>query len=160
MSEIMGAFILLSMFVLLFVRKRNDTAAEPPEERTDFDYLSVREQIAAAKETADQVGDMEQLLTDLAESCEDDVIILHIEWVGRDDMQHEYDLYCGGLDTASECMTEIAEREVHDLREALAYQCAVLSERGRHRQNHRQNDFDAIGDEAYDQAVRAVRSSY
>lgn len=155
MSEIMGAFILLSMFVLLFVRKRNDTADEPSEERTDFDYLSVREQIAAAKETADQVGDMEQLLTDLAESCEDDVIILHIEWVGRDAEQHAYDLYCDGEDTATECMTEITEREIHDLRQALAYQCAVL---GRHRQNHRQNDFDAIGDEAYDQAVRAVRS--
>ena len=157
MSEIMGAFILLMLLALMYVPiRRRDTAEEQPEERTDFDYLSVREQIAAAKDTADQIGDIEQLLTDIGESCEDDVIILHIEWIGRDAVQHAYDLYCDGSDTASECMTEIAERETHDLREALAYQCAVLSEQGRHRQNHRQNDADAIG-ECYEEILSAVR---
>ena len=157
MNEIMGAFILLVLLALLFVPiRRADTAEEQPEERTDFDFLSVREQLAAAHETADQIGGMEQLLTDIEESCEDDVIILHIEWVGRDDVQHEYDLYCDGEDTASECMAEIAEREIHDLREALAYQCVVLSERGRHRQNHRQNDTDPAGD-CYDEILSAVR---
>lgn len=157
MNEIMGAFILLMLLALMFVPiRRTDNAAEQQEERTDFDFLSVREQLAVAHDTADQIGGMEQLLTDIEESCEDDVIILHIEWIGRDDMKHEYDLYCDGSDTASECMTEIAEREVHDLRASLAYQCAVLSERGRHRQNHRQNDADAIGD-CYDEILSAVR---
>lgn len=158
MSEIMGAFILLAMFALMIVGLRKpDSEAEPQEERTDFDYLSVREQIAAAKQTADQVGDMEQLLTDLEESCADDVIILHIEWVGRDAEQHAYDLYCDGEDTATECMAEITEREIYDLRHALSYQLAVL---GRHRQNHRQNDYAAAGDSAYEEAMSAVRNSY
>ena len=164
MNEMMGTFIMLLLIGLLIVHiLRNRSSAEPEEEQgTDFDFLSVHEQIAAAHETADAIGDMEQLLTDLASSSEDDVIVLHLEWVGRDARSHAFELYCNGADTASDCMTDIAEREAHDLRKELSYQCAVLSGGGRHRKNCRKNDarMRGEGQDAADEIMSAMRRSH
>lgn len=140
MAEKLGIlyFVLILIGAIrLFIRAARK---EQQEDADDFAYLTVREQLAEAQATSDALGEAEQLITDMQESCEDDVMILHIDWIGRDDEQHTLELYCDGSDTASECMTEIAEREVHDLQIILARQCAMLAEEGRHRQNHRQNE--------------------
>ena len=78
---------------------------------------------------SDAIGEMEQLQTDLAACSEDCMIILHIAWIGIDDQEHEYDLYCDGLNIASEDMAEIAAAEAHALRQDLQAQCRQLAER-------------------------------
>jgi hypothetical protein len=130
--------------------------AEEEEEETDFEFLTVREQIAAAKETADSLGDMEQLLTDMQLCSEDDVLVLHLEWVGRDNEHHAYDLYCNGSDTATECVAEIAAREAHDIRGTLAYQCSTLANNARSRKNSRKNDGETIGEDELAEVVSAL----
>lgn len=157
MSEFVGAIVLILTFAALFYAAKTQRQGEEEDERNDFDYLSVREQIAAAHKTADTIGDLEQLLTDLQQSCEEDITVLHMEWIGRDNEKHEYDLYCNGTDAATECMAAITECEVHDLRGLLAYQCEAISAE-RHRQIYRQNGTYAIGDEADDEALSALRN--
>lgn len=113
---------------------------EPTEEETpDFEYLTVREQMQKAQETSDALGDMEQLVTDLETCSTDDIKVLHVEWLGEDGRNHEYDLYADGSNTVTECITAIAEREIAELRRSLAYQCAALKKRTRRAKNCAQN---------------------
>ena len=149
--------LLLCAVILMFYRQHK----HPPEDdEDDFTYLTVREQIAIANQTAEEIATAEQLITDMQESTQDDVMVLHIEWIGRDAQRHEMDLHCSGEDTATECIIQIAEREVHELKNALAHQCAVLSEEGRSRQHRRQNAAAQEGEGSVDEAVYGLRSRY
>lgn len=158
MTEKLG--ILYFLLILTGVIRLAVKAARraDPEEPDNFEYLTVREQIAEAKATSDALGEAEQLITDMQESTADDVIVLHIEWLGRDDAQHSLDLCCDGDNTASECMAEIGEREAYELRQLLARQCAVLSDCGRHRQNHRQNEHNAGEGSGYAEILSTLRN--
>lgn len=113
---------------------------EEPEQETDFEYLTVREQLAAANAVSDSVADMEQLRTDLAACSPDDLLGVRITWLGSDGREHQYDLMCNGEDTASECLDSIAARESYELRALLSHQCAVLARGTRSTQNCTQND--------------------
>ena len=106
----------------------------------DFEYLSVREQLAVANETAETISELEELSTDMQESERDDVMMLHVEWIGRDGEKHAVVLACDGMNTCTEAMTEICESEINSLKNALAHQCAVLSGDIRHRRNSRKNE--------------------
>lgn len=119
---------------------------EEPEPETNFEFLTVREQLAAANAVSDEIDAMEQLQNDLAECSPDDVLGLHLMWVGFDGTEHEYDILCNGSDTASECMAAIAARESHDLRVRLSHQCAVLARGTRSTQNCTQNDEEPEGE--------------
>lgn len=126
------------------------------DDSDDFEYLTVREQLATAKKTSDALGDMEQLLTDMQLCSADDILVVHVEWVGRDNECHAYDLFCNGIDTATECMGEIAEREARDLRRTLAYQCAVLAGGTRSRKYCRKYGTETVGEDEIAEAVSAM----
>lgn len=123
-------------FIIVFLVKliqppSDDEPAEDDGGAYDFELLTRREQLATAKETADAINDLEQLQTDIDCSTADDVLMIHCEWIGRDGQKREMQLYCDGMNTSSEGMSAIAEREIHELRQALAYQCGVLAKENR-----------------------------
>lgn len=153
-------FFLLIVLIVYLVMRRQPQKQEEPD--NDFAYLTVREQLAAASQTADMIAEAEQLIADMEESNADDILVLHIEWLGRDDQMHELSLNCDGINTATACMTEIGEREINDLKNDLAQQCAVLSEHGRSRQNRRHygRNPEGEGSESIDEVVSTLRSSY
>ena len=153
-SGIVSFFALVAYAVIGFLIIRSVRRKEEEEEPDDFEYLTVREQIAAAKTVSDKIGDLEQLRTDLTESTPDDVLSVRIEWIGRDNTAHTYDLICTGYDTASECLAEAAARESHLLRQELAKQCAALE---RSTQNDTQNSTKPRGEWDLDQAMRGLR---
>lgn len=151
-------FLLIAAVVYLVKRKGHAEETEPED---DFEYLTVREQLAIANRTADTIAEAEQLVTDMQESAAEDIMMLHIEWIGRDDRRHELSFGCDGYNTATACMIEISEREIHDLKNDLAHQCAVLSDRGRSRRNRVQIDADRRGEAIkVDEALHALRSAY
>lgn len=151
------AVLAVAAYAGLGIAMYRSTRQEPEEEDApDFEYLTVQEQLAKAQATSAQIAHMEQLRTDLAECTEDDVLVVHLEWVGRDDAQHMHELYCAGTDTASECLDEIAAREIHELKQTLSYECSVLQSRTRRRKNSRQNGALPKGEGTHDQELPAV----
>ena len=150
------ALLLCAVILMIYKRRRE----EPEEDDDGFSYLTVREQIALANQTAQEIGTAEQLITDMEESTCSDIIIVHLEWIGRDAAKHEMHLQCDGINTATECIIAISEREVNDLKDELAHQCAVLSEEGRSRQHRRQNAAAQEGEGSVDEAVYGLRSRY
>lgn len=150
MEKVVGIFYLVLLFVLIYkVATRNNA----DDDRSDFDLASVNEKFEIAKRTNDSLHSMEQLITDLDICDEERQIVIQITWLGEDDTTHAEDIYCDGKNTATECMREIAEREAHDLRNALAYQCSSLARCTRRRKNSRRNDYAEIGEWLDEQAV-------
>ena len=123
--------IIIVFLIKLIQPPSDDEPAEDDGGAYDFELLTRREQLATAKETADAINDLECLQTDIDCSNADDVLMLHIEWIGRDGQKREHELYCDGMNTSSEGMSAIAEREIHELRQALSYQCGVLAKDNR-----------------------------
>lgn len=158
----LGVFYLfLLIAAVVYLAKRNRHASKETEPEDDFAYLTVREQLAIANSTADSIAEAEQLITDMQESAAEDIMMLHIEWIGRDDRRHEISFGCDGYNTATTCMIEISEREIHDLKNDLAHQCAVLSERGRNRLNRVQIGADRRGEAIQiDETLHALRDAY
>ena len=149
METVVGILYIAGLIWLIYKAAR----PEPKEESSDFDLASVNEKFEIAKRTNDSLHSMEQLITDL-EICDTErQIVIQITWLGEDDTTHAENIYCDGQNTATECMKEIAEREAHDLRNALAYQCNALARCTRSRKNSRQNDYAAIGEWLNGQAV-------
>lgn len=159
------SFLALSLYAAVGIkllrsyRRQDPEEEEPEEEPTAFEYLTVREQIAAAKTLSDKIGEMEQLQTDLIESTPDDLLCVHLEWIGRDGAAHAYDLMCSGSDTASEGLAAAAERESYMLRGTLSRQCATLSASTRRTQNGTQNEWKRRGEWYDGETVRDVRGS-
>lgn len=131
--------ILLCWFFIKTMQPKREEEQEEEDEPPDFEYLTVREQLATAKATSDALGDMEQLITDMETCSEDNIKVIHIEWLGEDDKNHSYDLYADGSNTVTECIEAIAEREQAELRRTLAYQCSVLSKHTRSMKNCAKN---------------------
>lgn len=159
------SFLALALYAAIGIkllrsyRQQDPEEEEPEEDPTAFEYLTVREQIAAAKTLSDKIGEMEQLQTDLVESTPDDLLCVHLEWIGRDCSAHAYDLMCSGSDTASEGLTAAAERESYILRGTLSRQCATLSAATRRTQNGTQNEWKCRGELSNAETVRDVRGS-
>lgn len=119
---------------------------EPDEEPDDFDLATVSEKFEIAHETNEALNGMEQLLTDLDTCTTDRQTVVQIRWFGEDGADHTHDLYCDGMNTATECLREIAEREAHDLRKLLAYQCQTLAGATRGRKISGKNNRKARGE--------------
>lgn len=148
--------LLAALFWKFYHKWRED---QEPED--DFDYLTVREQLAVANDTAQTIAVAERLITDMEISTPDDVMAVRLEWLGRDDQEHSIDIYCDGSDTETENLICIGERIVHDLQAELSHQCAVLSTAQRHRQNKRQiRDIKREGGVNIDQIVSEMRCKY
>ena len=162
-NEALGILYLFLLIVLIvdLAQKRYQKDKSEEQEPLDFSHLTVKEQLAIANKTAEMISDLEQLITDMQESRIDDIMMLHIEWIGRDDRQHEISIGCDGYNTATECMTEIAEREAEDLKNELAHQCTALSDHGRHRQNRGHISMIRRGEALEDdEAMHTMRSVY
>lgn len=129
------------VFYITTVRKRKESQSDdfPKEddvcddieddenEYISFDYLTVSEQFAKAKESNDNLLMMQQLISDLSYTDADNQIVIQISWTDPSGKQNTYDLYCDGMNTASECFLKIAEREAHDIGTTLSAQCRRLS---------------------------------
>ena len=136
------AFILSTLGMLWLAKKMIDLwrAGDDADEPTDFDLLSVSERVARVDSTTADLHHMEQLLTDLSICTEDSQIVIGLSWVGEDGEEHSYDLYCSGVNLATECMQDIAEREIAELRAVLSSQCAQLAADTRRGKNGGKND--------------------
>lgn len=161
MIDVTGVFGVLYFLVIvgavywIFIRRTKDSVRSD-----DFEYLSVREQIATANETAETISELEELITDMQESKPRDVMVLHVEWIGRDNEKHAIDLSCDGRNTCTDAMVEICDAEINGLKNTLAYQCAVLSGDIRHRQNRRKNERARKEGIDLDETVSALRSQH
>lgn len=116
------------------------------EPATNFEHLTVREQIAETQRISDAIAAMDQLQNDLAECDADLMLGVRIEWLGRNGIAYQHDVLCDGTNTATECLQAIAERESHDLRATLSANCQVLAYAVRHTQNGTQNDRQTEGE--------------
>lgn len=152
-----GFFIVLCVLIIAVIFARRARASV---HRDDFEYLTVREQLAIANNTADTIAELEQLCTDMESSGRDDVMMLHLEWVGRDNESHAIDIACDGTNTCTESMIEICECEIHDQKNELAHQLAILSGEGRSRRNSRQYKRYSEGGESVAEIVSAMREAY
>ena len=160
-NQALGILYLFLLICLIVYLAKKRIEKDRNDEGSDFAYLTVREQLAVASRTAETIAEAEQLIEDMQESRSDDVMMLHIEWIGRDDRHHTIALACDGYNTSTACMIEISEREINDLKNDLAHQCSVLSERGRSRLNRGQNDASRRGEAIeIDEEVHALRSLY
>ena len=92
-----------------------------------FDFLTVNEQFAEAKVTNDELVVMQGLISDLSMCSTDNQLVIQISWSDSNGKSNTYDLYCDGVNTASECLSQIAKREVFELRGTLSYQCSRLA---------------------------------
>lgn len=119
---------------------------QPDDDAADFDLATVTEKMEIAHETNTALNDMEELITELDASNADRQTVVQIRWLGDDGENHKHDLYCDGMNTATECLRAIAERETHDLRKALSYQCSVLAHYTRQRKNGGKNEKKARGE--------------
>ena len=146
--ELIGAAIFAVTISLILARLwRSEPEEEPDEEADDdFDLLTVSEKVAATKQTSDDLHSMEQLITELDTCSEERQTVVRVSWTGEDGERHEHDLFCDGMNTATECLREIAEREAHDLRKVLAYQCETLAASTRSRRNGRRNGRKTAGE--------------
>ena len=114
-----------------------DDSVEEVEEDpvTYFDYLTVAEQFEKAKETKDNLLMMEKFMSDLSLSSIDSQMIVQLSWTDSDGKSNLYDLYCDGMNTSSECLQKIAQRESAELRNTLAEQCQSLARSTRSEEN-------------------------
>ena len=131
------ALIVLAAITILYVS--HEIEKRKREERfTDFDLATMNEKFMRAEQTRINLNAMENLATDLAASSPEMQIVLQIQWLGFDGEKYTYDLFCDGINTASDNLKEITEREIHELREELAYECAELNYETMHRRDSRQ----------------------
>lgn len=135
-----AAIAILAWVVYFCVVVWKKTRYEPEEECTDFDLMTAREKVENVREISDAIYDLEQMETDL-DCCNPrtNVKAITLCWLGEDDENHQYTLFCDGEDTNTEALKRIVRREIHDLRAEFSYKTAVLSECTRSGQNSGQN---------------------
>ena len=121
-----AALLILGIIFLIYVDVQIERRKEEYRD-AEFDLATVNEKIIKADQTRINLNAMEQLATDLRVSSPEMQIVLQITWLDFNGESHVYDLYCDGINTATESMQAVTEREIYELREALAYQCAELN---------------------------------
>lgn len=124
-------YVVLAIYILIAIvaLRRHRQANEEDDDCADYDYLTVREQIAEVKEMSDALDDMEQLQTDLAASNPDDMIVVSLHWIGRDGQQRNFDVYCDGLNLQTESLLTLSECEAHMIRGEIQDGCKALARR-------------------------------
>ena len=123
-----GILLILCIAFLLFASSKIESRKQEEEpEYLDFDLAGANEKIDIVSETRIDLNAMEQLATDLQVSTPDMQFVIQLAWIGRDGKDHTYDLYIDGQNTATDAIALITEREINELRQSLAYECAALS---------------------------------
>lgn len=125
--EVIACFVGIALFAwstykLCRVWRGLDKSPDP-----DFDLLTVEEKRRAVDDTAEDLEEAEQLMTDLSLCSDAYLMSVRVKWLGDDGEKHSYDIICDGTNTASVNLAEIMEREVCELRESLAYRCEKLA---------------------------------
>jgi hypothetical protein len=157
MSDLSKFFMILEICIVSFIFIRKFRARVHSD---DFSYLTVREQLAVANQTAETISELEQLRGDMDECNPDDLVVVHIEWLGHDNELHGVDFSADGYNTVTSCFDQIAEREIEALKNELAHQCSILSKGGRRRQNDRQYQELLKGEGSIAETVSTLRSMY
>lgn len=121
-----AALLILGIILLIYVDVQIERRKVEYRD-AEFDLATVNEKIIKADQTRINLNAMEQLATDLRVSSPEMQIVLQITWLDFNGDSHVYDLYCDGINTATESMQAVTEREIYELREALTYQCAELN---------------------------------
>ena len=122
-----GLLLILCIAFLLYVSSKIEKRKNEEPIYPDFDLAGANEKIDIVSETRIDLNAMEQLATDLQVSTPDMQFVIQLAWIGRDGKDHTYDLYIDGQNTATDAISLITEREINELRQALAYECAELS---------------------------------
>lgn len=135
-----AALLILGIILLIYVDVQIERRKAEEYRDAEFDLATVNEKIIKADQTRINLNAMEQLATDLRVSSPEMQIVLQITWLDFNGESHVYDLYCDGINTATESMQAVTEREIYELREALAYQLADLNRETMHEQNYERND--------------------
>lgn len=133
------ALLILGIILLIYVDVQIERSKVEYRD-AEFDLATVNEKIIKADQTRINLNAMEQLATDLRVSSPEMQIVLQITWLDFNGESHVYDLYCDGINTATESMQAVTEREIYELREALAYQLADLNRETMHERNNERND--------------------
>lgn len=109
-----------------YKRMRDDESE--PELADYFDYLTFTEKFQEVKDISEKLESIEALIGDL-DLCDDDSqLAVQLSWVSSDGKTHEYTIMCDGMNTSTEALYDISERESFYLRSALSYRCSKLSD--------------------------------
>lgn len=135
-----AALLILGIILLIYVDVQIERRKAEEYRDAEFDLSTVNEKLIKADQTRINLNAMEQLATDLRVSSPEMQIVLQITWLDFNGESHVYDLYCDGINTATESMQAVTEREIFELREALAYQLADLNHETMHEQNYERNN--------------------
>ena len=129
--------ILSSTAAAVHVRRTSQQHA-PPEPEDDieplyyFDYLTFNEKFLEVQNSSMRLQAIEQLKEDVTSCSPDNQLPITLSWSSpADGEQHEYDIYCDGLNTATECILDIIDREEHETQFCLSRQCERLSSTAR-----------------------------
>lgn len=126
-------------WTLYSVKRMKQGEKEPEPDYTDFSYLTIKEKVDKVAETRNQIGALENLLTDLSVCNPDNVKVVRVKWMSETGKVIHYDLYCDGTDTATENLYGIAEREIHDLKIDFSHYSEILAEAARNNKNDYKN---------------------
>ena len=137
-------YVVLAIYIIIAIvalRRHRESREEDDDcgDCAEYDYLTVREQIAEVKEMSDALDDMEQLQTDLAASNPDDMIVVSLHWIGRDGQRRTFDVYCDGLNLQTESLLTLSECEAHMIRAELQDGCKALARRTSGENPHENN---------------------
>lgn len=138
--EVIASLIAIGLFVIVAVKAIRMWRGDDDSPDPDFDLLTVEEMRKTVDSTAEELEAAEQLITDLSLCSEDYLLSVRVKWLGDNGEKYTYDLICDGINTASADLTEIMEREVSELRGALAYRCEKLAKVTRSRKIGGKND--------------------
>lgn len=122
-------------WTIYFVRKAMQNEQEDEADYSDFSYLTIKEKVDKVAKTRNQIGALENLLTDLSVCNPDNVKVVQLKWLSETGKVMCYNLYCDGTDTGTDSLTTIAEREIHDLKVDFAHYSVMLADAARSNKN-------------------------
>lgn len=122
-------------WTLYFVKKMKTGETENEPDYSDFSYLTIKEKVDKVAKTRNQIGALENLLTDLSVCNPDNIKVVQLKWLSETGKVMCYNLYCDGTDTGTDSLTTIAEREIHDLKVDFAHYSVMLADAARSNKN-------------------------
>ena len=130
--------VLAGITVSQYARRTAQQHAPPEPDEDDieplyyFDYLTFNEKFLEVQNSSMRLQAIEQLKEDVTSCSPDNQLPITLSWSSlADGEQHEYDIYCDGLNTATECILDIIDREEHETQFRLSRQCERLSSTAR-----------------------------
>lgn len=93
-----------------------------------FDYFTFAEKFQEVRDIGDKLESIEALMSDLDMCDVDSQLAVQISWISNDGKNREYTIMCDGINTSTEALYDISERESFYLRSALSYRCSKLSD--------------------------------